>query len=304
MPAITAVGLRKSYRDKEALRGIDIEVPEGSVVAMLGPNGAGKTSLIEILEGHRRRSGGDVSVLGFDPGDRRDFLRLRELIGVVLQNTVLETTASVRTLLRRQASYYVTPLDIDELITDVGLNDAASRRVGSLSGGTKRRLDIALALVGRPRILFLDEPTTGLDPASRRQIHTQIENACAAGTTVVLTSHDLDEVDRLSHLVTVLAQGRVVASGTPAQVVRDSGAQPCVEFELPAGATTEHLPPQARVLGSRVRIPVTHDGDLGAVERWSEAQGVDIPRATVVQPRLEDAYLTIVEGLEKESARV
>jgi ABC-2 type transport system ATP-binding protein len=295
MNAITTRDVHKSYGTSHALCGVDLDVPTGTVAAVLGPNGAGKTTLVEILEGHRSRTSGSVQVLGRDPADRRDFAVLRTQIGVVMQQTMLEPGVSVRDLVRRQASYYADPLDVDAVLTDVELTEKRDALVRSLSGGTRRRLDIALALVGRPAVLFLDEPTAGLDPLSRRNVRALVRRLNQDGTTVVLTSHDLDEVQELADHVSVLDGGRIVTAGSPTQIIRASAAPTHVEFARPLGVDLAGLPAGAQVDDEVVAYETTDDDELTrALRLWSDQQGVPLHRLAIIPPRLDDAYAALL----------
>lgn len=295
MNAINAVGLVKAYSATPVLQGIDLSVDRGAIVALLGPNGAGKTSLVEILEGHRMRTGGHLSVLGLDPADRKDFRLLRQRMGVVLQQTMLEPGISSRDLLRRQASYYTRPMEVQEILRKVGLEDKQNDLVRTLSGGMRRRLDIALALIGRPEILFLDEPTTGLDPLSRRNIRELIREVNAGGTTVILTSHDLEEVQDLAHTIHVLGSGHFIASGSPAEIIAGSHSKTQVRFLL-SGIEQTSLPAGGAIAGGTVHYE-THDQDqlIAALQRWSSDTGQPIQGLTVIPPSLDDAYANLLQ---------
>ncbi|MGA9515328.1 MAG: ABC transporter ATP-binding protein, partial [Pseudolabrys sp.] len=214
--AISVHGLRKSYGDYEAVRGISFEIPEGEVFGLLGPNGAGKTTTIEILEGYRPRDAGEVDVLGFDPG--RAGPAFRERIGVVLQQSQLWPTITVAETHRMFAGYYDRPRDVDEVIKLVGLEEKRDARVKTLSGGQKRRLDLGVALVGNPDLVFLDEPTTGFDPAARRAAWDMIRALRSLGKTILLTTHYLDEAEQLADRVAVLREGQIIREGTPAEL--------------------------------------------------------------------------------------
>lgn len=258
MNAITVENLVKSYGTNLVLDDLALEVPEGSIVSLLGPNGAGKTSLVEILEGHRGRDSGLVSVCGLDPEVRKDFKILRTQMGVVLQQTMLEPGISSRDLLRRQASYYANPIPVHELLGMLDLEEKADAFVRTLSGGMRRRLDIALALIGRPRMLFLDEPTTGLDPLSRRKIRNLVKDVNRQGTTVVLTSHDLEEVQELAQNVHVLAAGRFIAEGTPENSLRSpqrklSSSSCMVLLESPSCQQERSLSTALQRIGRSIR---------------------------------------------------
>src|SRR5918992_1851617 len=214
--AIVVSDLRKSYDGVEALRGVSFEVQSGEVFGLLGPNGAGKTSTVEILEGYRRRDGGEVSVLGQDPTDAPR--ALRERIGVVLQQSEQHPLLTVREVHRMFAGYYAKPRDVDEVVDLVGLAEKRDARVKTLSGGLQRRLDLGLALVGDPDLVFLDEPTTGFDPAARRNAWQLVRSLRELGKTVLLTTHYLDEAEQLADRVAVLLDGRIVREGTPAEL--------------------------------------------------------------------------------------
>ncbi|MFD6098920.1 ABC transporter ATP-binding protein [Nocardiopsis flavescens] len=301
--AIDASGITKDYGKGDVLHGIDYRVPTGTVSALLGPNGAGKTTLIEILEGHRGRTSGRLSVLGLDPGDRRDFARLRTRMSVVLQQTVLEPGLSVRDILRRHASYHPDPVGLDEILDQVDLTAKRSALVKSLSGGQLRRLDLALALTGRPELLFLDEPTTGLDPVSRRRIRALVSGLRDSGTTVVLTSHDLAEVQELADRVDVIRDGAFLATGTPDELVRSSSAFTVVEFADP-GVAADRLPDGANLVNGRVRIH-TDDQDtvVRDVQAWAEREKATISGLTIVPPTLDDAYLAMLDaGAQKTTS--
>ena len=216
MAAISVHDLRKSYGAIEALRGVSFEVAEGEVFGLLGPNGAGKTTTVEILEGYRTRDDGDVRVLGFDPA--RADPSFRERIGVVLQQSQLWQILTVRETHRMFAGYYEQPRDVDEVIRLVGLEEKRDARVKTLSGGQKRRLDLGVALVGNPDLVFLDEPTTGFDPAARRAAWEMIRSLRSLGKTILLTTHYLDEAEQLADRVAVLRDGKIVREGTPAEL--------------------------------------------------------------------------------------
>lgn len=298
MAAITADGLTKSYRGAEVLRALDVVVDDGSVAAFLGPNGAGKTTLVEILEGHRGRDSGSLSVLGYDPGHVVDFRRLRTFIGVVMQQTLLEPALTPRDLLLRQASYYSDPVPLAESVSRFGLDEFARKPVRSLSGGMRRRLDLALAFVGRPRILFLDEPSTGLDPISRHSIRELIADSNRAGVTVVLTSHDLDEVQQLADAVHILRDGHFAASGSPRDIVKLSAAPGRVEFDLPVGER-ELLPAGAVRVGERLRYFTPSHGELlDQLRSWEASTGHNLGDLTIAAPTLDDAYVKLVGAPE------
>ena len=226
-PAVAVTGLRKSYGGVPAVRGVSFRVASGEIFALLGPNGAGKTSMLEILEGFRGRDGGQVDVLGLDPADRSGGRALRERIGLVLQDIAVEPYLTVRETVARNAGYYPAPRDVGEVISLVGLAGKERQKVRNLSGGQKRRLDLALGLMGNPELLFLDEPTTGFDPSARRDAWEIVRGLRAAGTTILLTTHYMEEAQELADRVAVLSGGEIVAEGTPATIGgRDTAADP------------------------------------------------------------------------------
>ncbi len=276
-PVIRASGLRKSYGDVEAVRGIDIEVGPGEVFAFLGPNGAGKTTTVEILEGYRGRDSGEVTVLGEDPahGDRA----WRERIGIVLQNCKLEPYLTVRESLALFAGYYKEPRPIGETIDLVGLAEKADARAGSLSGGQQRRLDVGMALIGDPDLLFLDEPTTGFDPQARRQAWDLIAGLRDLGKTVFLTTHYMDEAQRLADRVAIISGGEIVARGAP-QDLGDRGAQP----------TTIRYSRNGEDVSIETDDPVTA---LNELTGRALAEGFDLEGVEVSRPSLEDIYLEL-----------
>jgi ABC-2 type transport system ATP-binding protein len=279
-PVISIRGLHKSYGDTEAVRGIDLEVKSGEVCAFLGPNGAGKTTTVEILEGYRDRSGGEISVLGEDP--QRAGRQWRERIGIVLQSCRLDPYLTVRESLDLYAGYYRAPRPIEEVIELVGLDGKAEERASRLSGGQQRRLDVGMALVGDPELLFLDEPTTGFDPSARRQAWEVIAGLRDLGKTVFLTTHYMEEAQRLADRVTIISGGEIVASGTP-EDLGDRENQPA-------------------------RISYRQDGEQVSVETMTPVrtlheltgraleQGLELERLEVKRPTLEDVYIELTEG--------
>ena len=291
--AIVVEGLRKSYGTVEAVRGVSFEVAEGEVFALLGPNGAGKTSTVEILEGFRRRDGGTVTVLGSDP--ERGGQRLRERVGIVLQECGFEELLTVVELMRRQAGYYPHPRGVDEVLELVGLTEKAGARVRTLSGGQRRRLDLGLALVGDPDLIFLDEPTTGFDPAARRNAWAIVKNLCGLGKTVLLTTHYMDEAQFLAHRVAVMAGGRIVAEGPPDQLGGRDAGMTVIRFRLPAGMSMAELPVPVRQDEQHVVIETREPTQvLHALTAWAVAKGVELSGLTVATRSLEDAYLDLV----------
>src|ERR1700734_116872 len=240
--AVSVEHLSKSYGDTVAVREVSFEVQKGEVFALLGPNGAGKTTTVEILEGFRNRSGGAVQTLGVDPADHGTQRWLRTRIGVVLQELAIEPYYSVRQVLRRNAGYYPNPRPIDEVIEIIGLREKADERIKKLSGGQQRRLDVGLGIIGNPELLFLDDPTTGLDPAGRRDTWDLIKRLSSAGTTVVLTTHHMDQGEALAHRGAVLFGEEIGARGPPSSSGgRDMGAV-TIRFRLPEGVALGALP--------------------------------------------------------------
>lgn len=297
--AIAVQGVRMSFGAFEAVRGVSFEVAAGEVFALLGPNGAGKTTIVEILEGHRRRSGGDVRVLGFDPetGGRA----FRERIGIVLQEAGLDGELTVGETLGLFAGFYPDPLAPRDIIDLVGLEAKRNARVRTLSGGQRRRLDLALGLVGNPDVLFLDEPTTGFDPEARRQAWSMLDRLRELGKTTLLTSHYMDEVQRLADRVVVLAAGQVVATGSPASLAgRDLGLA-VIRFRLPAGCASQDLPEpidgQVLVEGREVLVHTERPtAALALLVRWAQRRGGELEALTVTRPSLEETYLQLVSG--------
>ncbi|HEX2194347.1 MAG TPA: ABC transporter ATP-binding protein, partial [Candidatus Limnocylindria bacterium] len=251
-PAVEVRGLRKHYGPLEAVRGIDLTVAQGEAFALLGPNGAGKTTTVEILEGHRARTSGEVRVLGQDPaaGERA----LRERIGIVLQSTGVEEYLTVREIVALTAGYYPRPRDVDETISLVGLQEQRDRRIIKLSGGQRRRLDLALALAGDPELLFLDEPTTGFDPSARRLAWEMIRGLTGLGKTIFLTTHFMDEAQRLADRVAVIARGTIVAQGSPDTLGGRDRDVTTVRFGLSGGA---ELPDRFSAARSRQRYELS-----------------------------------------------
>ena len=298
-PAIEARGLAMRYGDREVLHGIDLVVPHGMVVGFLGPNGAGKTTTVEILEGYRRRTGGQASVLGMDPatGGRR----LRERIGIVLQETGHNPDLTVRETVRQFAGYYLRPRPVGEVVGLVGLEEAADRRVRALSGGQRRRLDVGLALVGDPELVFLDEPTTGFDPAARRQAWEVITGLRELGKTILLTTHYMDEAQALADRVAIIAAGRIVAEGAPSDLAAQRSTE--IRFTLPAGVGSAELPRISGEVATRGRdVEISTDDptrDLLALTGWAAGQGAALDSLTVARPSLEDIYLTLTSDTEE-----
>src|SRR5580658_1229721 len=232
--AVEVVGLQKSYAGSPAVRGVDFQIRQGEIFALLGPNGAGKTTTVEILEGYRTRDAGEVSVLGFDPG--REARHMRAHIGIVLQSTGVDDYLTVAESIAMYSSYYPRRRPVDEVVEVVGLEEKRDERVLRLSGGQRRRLDVAIALAGDPDLLFLDEPTTGFDPSARREAWRVVKNLAEIGKTVLLTTHFMDEAQFLADRVAVIAAGRIVATGPPETLGGRNAARPLVRFHPPAGA--------------------------------------------------------------------
>jgi len=254
---INVAGMRKSYGNVHAVRDVSLTVQQGEIFALLGPNGAGKTTTLEILEGFRRRDGGVAEVLGLDPGDRSSGRELRDRTGLVLQDIAVEPYLTVRETLARDAGYYKAPRGVAEVIRMVGLDGLERRKVRSLSGGQKRRLDVALGLIGNPELLFLDEPTTGFDPAARRDAWDLVRSLRSAGMSILLTTHDMEEAQALADRVALLSDGVIVAQGPPAALGGRDGRPARITFALPPGFAIAELPLPA-LLGNGV---VTVDAD-------------------------------------------
>ncbi len=296
--AIEVTGLRKAYGDVEAVRGVDLTVARGEVFALLGPNGAGKTTTVEILEGYRLASAGEVRVLGHDPGrGERD---LRERLGIVLQDTGVQQDLTVHEVIEMYGRWYPRRRPVAEVIELVGLEAEAATRVEALSGGRRRRLDLALALVGDPELIFLDEPTTGFDAAARRSAWSTIRSLCAEGRTVVLTTHFMEEAQALADRVAVMADGRIVASGTPAQLGGRDERPAEIRLVLPDGVEPAQIPTRRGWVVSRDREALrieAPDGVAAAhvITGWAMEHGLHLRDFSVSQPSLEDVYLQLTE---------
>nr|WP_092881997.1 ABC transporter ATP-binding protein [Actinopolymorpha cephalotaxi] len=298
--AVVVADLHKSYGQVRAVRGVSFTVRHGEIFALLGPNGAGKSTTLEILEGFRTRDSGHVEVLGIDPGDRAGERELRERIGLVLQDIAVEPHLTVRETIARDAGYYRAPRDVDEVIGLVGLTEQRRRKVRSLSGGQKRRLDLALGMIGDPSLLFLDEPTTGFDPAARQGAWELVRRLRAAGTTIVLTTHYMEEAQQLADRVAVITGGRIISEGTPATLGGRDSARARVRFALPDGCTLEGIPVAAgeSVAGPERDELVTVEtaeptGTLHRLTGWALAAGAVLEGLTVERPSLEDVYLRL-----------
>ena len=303
MPAVSVEHLRKAYGDNLAVRDVSFEVQKGEVFALLGPNGAGKTTCVEILEGFRDRSSGRVETLGVDPADHATQRWLRTRIGVVLQELAVEPYYTVRQVLTRNAGYYPNPRPVPEVIELIGLREKADDRIKRLSGGQQRRLDVGLGIIGNPELLFLDEPTTGLDPSGRRETWELIHRLAAAGTTVMLTTHYMDEVEALADRVAVLYGQEIVAEGTPSSLGgRDLGAV-TIRFRLPDGVTVESLPVPA-VPADDGHVAVHTDDEVRVLHEltgWALAHGLPLVGLSVLRTSLEDVYLGLTRGVGSDA---
>jgi ABC-2 type transport system ATP-binding protein len=294
MAAIVVDDLSKSYGTNHALRGVSFTVEEGDCIALLGPNGAGKTTTLEILEGYLKRDAGRVEVLGKDPqhGDRA----WREQVGIVLQGTAPDPYLTVHETLSRTAGFYSNPRPVDETIGMVGLADKAGSRINKLSGGQKRRLDVAYGIIGNPRMLFLDEPTTGFDPSARRGAWEMVSELRTLGTTILLTTHYMDEAQALADHIVVIGDGTVVGQGTPDDLGGRDTAALHIRFRLPAGVNPDVLP---------VKVELDHHGFceittkedavvLHALTGWSIDNDIALEGLVASRPSLEDTYLALV----------
>ncbi|GIE77812.1 ABC transporter [Actinoplanes philippinensis] len=274
MEAIEVTGLRKTYGGQDAVAGIDLVVARGEIFSLLGPNGAGKTTTVEILEGHRRRTAGDVRVLGEDPGTAGSAWRTR--IGIVLQDADDAADLTVREMVRHIGGFYPEPRTADEVIELVGLSAKRNSKIRTLSGGQRRRVDVALGIVGRPELLFLDEPTTGFDPEARRQFWDLIRTLAADGTTIVLTTHYLDEAEALADRLAVVSAGRIVAEGTPTTLGGRGAAEARVSWTENGAVRVEQV------------------ADPSDLIRHLVASGADLSTLTITRPTLEDTYLNLI----------
>ncbi len=290
--AIEVRGLRKSYGDFQAVNGIDLDVEEGEILAFLGPNGAGKTTTIEILEGYRERDDGSVRVLGEDPATAP--LAWRERIGIVLQESEPVPELTALESVTMQAAYYSDPRNPAEVLDIVGLTDSAEVRTRKLSGGQKRRLDLALALVGNPSLVFLDEPTTGFDPSARRESWGMIEALRDLGSTVLLTTHYMDEAEHLADRIVVIAGGEIVARGTAPELADQVGARTRITWRpVQVGALG---PPELGASMQDGQAVIETDAVIPAIQSlttWALETEVDLPELNVARPTLEDVYLRL-----------
>ncbi len=295
---VEARGLRKSYGAFEALKGIDLTVRKGEVFCLLGPNGAGKTTTIEILEGHRNRDSGDVSVLGYDPS--RDQRALRQCIGIVLQSAAVERFLTVDEVVELFRGYYPHPHPLDETLRLVGLEDKRKSLVRRLSGGQVRRLDMALALAGDPDLLFLDEPTAGFDPAARRGAWEVIQRLQALGKTILLTTHNMEEAERLADHLAILVAGEIVKEGSVADLRREH-ADTTISFLLPQIPLPDRLQSICRLHDGRISMETQEPTrSLHELTTWASETGIELDDLRVAPISLEEIYLRLAgaEALE------
>ena len=299
--AIEVRGLRKSYGKTEAVRGVDLRVSKGEVFALLGPNGAGKTTIVEILEGHRDRTAGEVSVLGYDPG--RGERALKQRIGIVLQSTGVEPYLSVEETIDLFRGYFPHPLPLDEILDAVGLSEQRRARVRRLSGGQQRRLDVAIGLAGDPELLFLDEPTSGFDPSARRSAWEMVRTLKSLGKTVVLTTHYMEEAETLADRVAIIGEGKIVAEGAVGQLL-GKDRPTTIRFRVRPGSA--RLPEDLTV------VPTDDDGryaittaapthSLHRLTGWAVEQRIELEELSVTRPSLEDLFLELIDSPEQDS---
>jgi ABC-2 type transport system ATP-binding protein len=295
MSAVAAEHLCKQYREFTAVDDVSFEVAQGEIVALLGPNGAGKTTTIEILEGFLAPTGGVVTVLGVDP--RRGDRRWRSRIGFVLQSTSLDLQLTVREAIAAYAAVFPRPRPVSEVLDLIDLRDDADTRIGQLSGGQQRRVDLGLGIVGSPDLLFLDEPTTGLDPAARRHTWNALEALARNGTTILLSTHSLQEAEQLADRLLVLAAGHLVADSSPEEL-RARAARTEIRYPLPNGTAADELPPSLAAHVDREHHELRMQTDdvaasLDALVTWAHTQRVDLGSLAIGRPSLEDAYLSL-----------
>lgn len=278
MSVIEVRGLVKSYGDFTAVAGIDLAIEAGEIFALLGPNGAGKTTTVEILAGFRGRNSGQVKVLGFDPATKSSANRIwRNRIGIVLQSSSDAGSFRVRELVTHFSSFYANPRDVDQVIAAVGLTEKAKSLVLDLSGGQRRRLDVALGIIGNPELLFLDEPTTGFDPEARRAFWTLIRELKSSGTTILLTTHYLDEAEALADRVSVITGGQIIETATPTQLGGRQNAKAKVQWLGPNGLLSEES-----------------DNPTAVVTRLASQFNGEVPELIITRPSLEDIYLKMI----------
>ncbi len=302
-PVVSVRGLVKTYGRRAVVDGVDLQVRRGEIFAFLGPNGAGKTTTVEILEGFRDRTAGEVRVLGIDPAEAGG--PWRDRIGVVLQDSAPEPGVTVRECMELYAGYYEHPRDIDDTIALVGLADRGGSMAGGLSGGQRRRLDVALALIGDPEVIFLDEPTTGFDPSARRAAWDVIAGLRHLGKTIFLTTHYMDEAEHLADRIAVVAAGRIVAEGTPQTIGGRDRMTATIRFTLPGPLAARDLPKGLRPLAEasadgatvvRSERPLVH---LQVLADWAVSRGIDLPDLDVRRPTLEEVYLGLTSTPER-----
>ncbi len=300
--AIDVRGLRKTYGALEALRGIDLRVATGEIFALIGPNGAGKTTAVEIMEGYRSRSGGDVAVLGYDPA--HNDLAFKRRIGIVLQDTAMEPYLTVEEIVELFRGYYPHPRPLDEIIQLVGLAEQRTTRVRRLSGGQQRRLDVAIGLAGDPELLFLDEPTTGFDPSARHAAWEMIKSLRALGKTVFLTTHYMDEAQELADRVAIISEGRIVAEGKPGDLIGPTGE---TRIAFRSAQPPSALPPELRsaaVLEDGRVIIETREPTrtLHLLTSWAIERGIELEEIAVSRRSLEDVYLALTDAARSPEA--
>ena len=296
-PAVRVRDLVKSYGSVQAVRGIDLEIRHGEIFALLGPNGAGKTTTVEILEGYRNRDGGEVLVLGHDPG--RERARIMPRIGIVLQQTGVDRYLTVAETVAMYASFYPRPRSPEEVIDLVGLGEKSRSRVITLSGGQLRRLDMAVALAGDPDLLFLDEPTTGFDPSARREAWEVVKSLASLGKTVLLTTHYMDEAQYLADRVAVIAAGQIVAEGPPSTLGHRNQAAARIRYRTPAGtAPPEGLAGTPSGDGFTEVASTDVVADLHRLTGWALDNNLALDGLEVTRPTLEDVYLSLTDGDE------
>ncbi len=295
VPVIVVRGLHKSYGQVEAVRGIDLRVLDNEVFALLGPNGAGKTTTVEILEGHRNRTSGDVSVLGYDPG--KNDRKLKERIGIVLQSTGVERYLTVIETIDLFRRYYPHPLPVKEILDMVGLGDQRKTLVRRLSGGQRRRLDVAVGLVGDPELLFLDEPTTGFDPSARRGAWEMIRNLRSLGKTILLTTHYMDEAEALADRVAIMVRGRIVAEGIPSELVKGKG-RTIIRFRMAGVAVSlpEGLQSDSEMVDGAYSLATdSPTRTLHELTAWAVENGIGLDDLVVTRPSLEDVFVELAD---------
>ena len=298
--AIEVRGLRKSYGETEAVRGIDLRVSKGEVFALLGPNGAGKTTTVEILEGHRDRTVGEVSVLGYDPGLNDRALRRR--IGIVLQSTVVEPCLSVEETIDLFRGYYPHPLPLEDILDLVGLGEQRHTRVRRLSGGQQRRLDVAIGLSGDPELLFLDEPTSGFDPSARRGAWEMVRSLKSLGKTVVLTTHYMEEAENLADRVAIIVEGKIVAEGTVGELLYKDRST-TIRFRVESGSARLPEDLTAVPTDDEGRYAITTDMPTHSLHRltgWAVEHGSELEELSVSHPSLEDLFIEVVSSPEQD----